>query len=338
VQSTPEHDLAEREIAPAKITTIGDLVAHFRQNELIDCGDDGKAHSTRQRCASVLNKWVLGCWKDTSLDDVRTVAVESWLRELPLSRGTKAKIRKTMGLLFNHAIRWEFASRNPISGPVRGSGVRQSDKRERIPEILDAREFRRLEAALPLRERLMVWLAVSTGLRRGELAGLRWDDVDFDRQTVLIRRSVVDQVVGRVKTEASHRPLPIDKRIVMLLQRWHSVSKFARPHNYIFATDSNRAGNKRGLQPVSLAKVMQYRIHPVATAVGVTIRIGWHTFRHTFANLLHRNGADVKVVQELLRHSSSRITMDIYAQAVTSEKRKAQNRIVSELHSKTRIA
>jgi integrase len=184
----------------------------------------------------------------------------------------------------------------------------------------------------------MVWLAVSTGLRRGELAGLRWDDVDFDRQTVLIRRSVVDQVVGRVKTEASHRPLPIDKRIVMLLQRWHSVSKFARPHNYIFATDSNRAGNKRGLQPVSLAKVMQYRIQPVATAVGVTIRIGWHTFRHTFANLLHRNGADVKVVQELLRHSSSRITMDIYAQAVTSEKRKAQNRIVSELHSKTRIA
>jgi len=46
-----------------------------------------------------------------------------------------------MGLLFNHAIRWEFTSKNPISGTVRGSGVRQSDKRQRIPDVLNEDEF-----------------------------------------------------------------------------------------------------------------------------------------------------------------------------------------------------
>src|ERR1035437_10207133 len=126
---------------------IGELVAHFREHELIDLGDEGKAYSTRSQSNSVLNKWVLPRWQCTRINEVRTIEVETWLRGLPLARGTKAKIRKTLGLLFNHAIRWEFTTRNLISGPVRGSGVRQSEKRERIPEVLTAEEFRRLEAA-----------------------------------------------------------------------------------------------------------------------------------------------------------------------------------------------
>jgi integrase len=313
-----------------KPVLIGELVAHFREHELIDLGDEGKAYSTRSRCNSVLNKWVLPYWQASKINEVRTVEVEAWLRGLPLARGTKAKIRKTLGLLFNHAIRWEFATRNPISGPVRGSGVRQSEKRERIPEVLSAEEFRTLKAALPLRERVLVCLALSMGLRRGELAGLRWEDVDFEQLTITIRRSVVDQVAGKVKTEASQRPLPMDVRIAELLQEWHSVSRYVESQDYIFATDSNRAGDQRGKQPVSLAKLMRCRIQPVASAVGITKKIGWHTLRHTFATLLHHNGEGIKVVQELLRHSSSRITMDVYAQAIDWEKRRAQSRVVSE--------
>ena len=121
---------------------IKELVEHFRAHELIDLGEEGKAYSTRHRCNSVLNKWILPRWHETRINGVRTIDVENWLRSLTLARGTKAKIRKTLNLLFNHAIRWEFAVRNPISGPVRGSGVRQSEKRERIPAVLTAEEFR----------------------------------------------------------------------------------------------------------------------------------------------------------------------------------------------------
>jgi integrase len=76
---------------------------------------------------------------------------------------------------------------------------------------------------------------------------------------------------------------------------------------------------------------MQYHIQPAAQRLGITKRIGWHTFRHTYTTLLHANGEDVKVVQELLRHGSSRITMDVYAQAVTPAKRKAQEKVVAML-------
>lgn len=56
-----------------------------------------------------------------------------------------------------------------------------------------------------------------------------------------------------------------------------------------------------------------------------------HTFRRTYTTLLHANGEDVKVVQELLRHGSARITHDVYAQAVTRAKRMAQGKVVSML-------
>jgi integrase len=309
---------------------IGQLVGHFREHELIDLGQEGKAYSTRNRCNSVLNRWVLPRWEGMRISDVRTIDVENWLRSLRLARGTKSKIRKTMNLLFNHAIRWEFSVRNPISGPVRGSGVRQSGKRERIPEVLTIDEFHRREAALALRERVLLCLALSLGLRRGELAGLRWQDIDFEQLTITVERSVVDQVVGRAKTEASERPLPMDSRIATLLRRWQSVSKFVNSRDYVFATDSNRAGDKRGKQPVWLAKVMKYRIQPAARAVGITKTIGWHTLRHSLATSLHQNGEDIKVVQELLRHSSCKITLDTYAQAVSADKRRAQSRVVQD--------
>jgi integrase len=79
-------------------------------------------------------------------------------------------------------------------------------------------------------------------------------------------------------------------------------------------------------------------IQPAAKRVGITKRIGWHTFRHSYTTLLHNNGEDVKVVQELLRHGSSRVTLDVYAQAVTPAKRKAQQKVVSMLRDQSKKA
>jgi integrase len=63
------------------------------------------------------------------------------------------------------------------------------------------------------------------------------------------------------------------------------------------------------------------------TKAGITKRVGFHTFRHTYTTLLTQNGEDVKVVQELLRHANSRITLALYAQAGMAEKRLAQSKV-----------
>jgi len=58
------------------------------------------------------------------------------------------------------------------------------------------------------------------------------------------------------------------------------------------------------------------------------LHLGWHTFRHTYSSLLKATHADIKVMQELLRHASSRVTLDTYTQAMTSDKREAQSAVV----------
>jgi integrase len=73
---------------------------------------------------------------------------------------------------------------------------------------------------------------------------------------------------------------------------------------------------------------MGYHIQPAAKKLSIEKRIGWHTFRRTYSTLLKDNGEDVKVVQELLRHSSTKMTLDVYAQALTPTKRAAQRKVV----------
>lgn len=71
--------------------------------------------------------------------------------------------------------------------------------------------------------------------------------------------------------------------------------------------------------------------------LGITKLIGWHTFRRTYASLLKSNGVDVKVVQDSLRRANARITMELYAQALTHDKRTAQTRVVQMILPKTTL-
>jgi site-specific recombinase XerD len=84
----------------------------------------------------------------------------------------------------------------------------------------------------------------------------------------------------------------------------------------------------KGKQPYWPDNLMKRHIQPVAKAIGIHKKIGWHTFRHSFGTLLKANGEDVKTVQELLRHANSRITLDVYTQSVNSNKRAAQSKVV----------
>ena len=76
---------------------------------------------------------------------------------------------------------------------------------------------------------------------------------------------------------------------------------------------------------------MRQCIHPELRNLGIGKRVGWHTFRHTYSTLLKAVGTDVKVMQELLRHASIRVTLDTYTQALTPAKRAAQTAVLVTL-------
>jgi integrase len=119
----------------------------------------------------------------------------------PLAPSTKAKIRNVMSVLFNHAIRqeWLEQGRNPILL------VRQGAKRQTIPEYLEPEELLALLSQLDHCFRVMVLLDAATERRRSELLALKWEDIDFERLQINVRRSIYLNVVGNCKTEASRR-------------------------------------------------------------------------------------------------------------------------------------
>jgi integrase len=292
------------------------LIAHYVERELAE-DNEKRAYSTKAAYKCYLDNWILPRWRFYLLDEVKTVAVEEWLSKLPMAAGTKAKLRNIMSAIFNHAMRHEWAEKNPISL------VRQSAKREAIPGFLDLAEISALLTELKHPYKQMVFLPAATGLRVSELLALKWGDINFDSLEISLNRGVVHQVIGNLKTEASCKPLPLDPDLAQSLLGWRQMAPFNRVHDWVFASPETR-----GKQPYWPENLLRRHIRPAAKRCGIDKPIGWHTFRHSYATHLKANGEDVKVVQESLRHANSRITLDTYTQALTPAKREAQTKVV----------
>jgi integrase len=269
---------------------------------------------------SNLENHIVPRWGDYPPGRVTTIEVEEWLKSLKLAPGSRAKVRNVLSMIFRHGMRWGWLTQNPIAM------VRVSSKRLRRPDILTAEEFRDLLAALPDRERLMGTICATTGLRIGEVLGLKWEDIDFTARTANVLRSYSDGAIGPCKTEISEQPVPLDDIVLEGLETWQPVCGYPEPGDWVFASD--HSFGKTPLWPDSLrSKTLQ----PIARRVGLKKRIGWHTFRRTYSSLLAETGNDVKVVQELMRHAKLSTTMEVYAQAGMEKKRVAQRKAVDVL-------
>jgi integrase len=297
--------------------TIDQLCEHFEQSEM-RLSISLWSVATVKTYRGYIRRWIKPRWGSRCLDEVKAVEVEAWLGGLNLARGSKAKIRNVLCVLFNHACRHELFDRNPIRF------VRQSARRRRAPDVLTGAEIKALVENLPLRERTLVLLAASTGLRQGELFGLKWRDIIFQHGELNVIRSIVCGVEGRCKTESSQKPVPMHPQLAAALIAWRQQCRFKAGDDWVFAS---RLHN--GRKPYWGSAIMRHYIQPVAEKLSIEKRIGWHTFRHTYCTLLRSLGVEFKVMQELMRHSSLRSTLDVYTQAVGPAKRVAQAAVLS---------
>jgi integrase len=318
--------------------TVAQLITHYRQHELSSndltinsshiTDVDEKRFSTIDTYEGYLRNWVLPRWGECVLSDVKTIHLENWLMSLRnwrdanlhLAPGTRAKIRAVMKTLFNHARRYELFHRNPVTL------VRQRGRRRKTPLILTIQDIRTLLAALDFREFVMVFLAATTGLRLSELFALQWQDIDFETLRIRVNRSIVKQRVGSCKTEASQDAIPLPPETAVVLHHWRARAIYSGQFDWIFASS-----HTQGKRPYWGAPIMRKKIKPIARKCGIPRLQGWHTFRHTYASLLHELGTNLKIVQELMRHRTIRTTLDGYVHAVTPSKRKAQKALLKRL-------
>lgn len=229
----------------------------------------------------------------------------------PISRSTARCIHRVLHAALSYAVRLQVIDRNPCDAVEVPKGGRPRPRYWR-PE--EAARF--LEAAKNDRLFALFHLALGSGLRRGELLGLRWMDVDLDRQSLTVSQVRVragDEIITKEpKTSGSLRSIALSPGVCETLMRHREAQSRERTlmgeayedHGLVFATVDGRP-----LNPDYIG--CQYFRRLISLA-GVP-QINFHGLRHTHATLLALRGVPLKTVSARLGHSSVKITGDIYS-------------------------
>lgn len=159
----------------------------------------------------------------------------------------------------------------------------------------------------------MYYIELATGLRRGELLGLKWQDIDWKNGIIKVRRQVA-RVDGQIveaplKTKNSYRAVTISQQAIEVLKqqkaKTHDQYVFPSPNGGPISPDSVNNMLKRVLDRAGIPKVR------------------FHDLRHTFATIALQNGVDIKTVSGMLGHFSAGFTLDTYAHVTTSAQKEA---------------
>ena len=228
-----------------------------------------------------------------------------------LNPATVRLCHATIRTALNDALRWGLAARN-VAQAVRPPRPERREMKTWTPE--EARRF--LEAAAGSRFEAAYRLALYCGLRIGELAGLKWEDIDLEAGRLQVRRTVqrvngLGLVVGEPKSAAGRRQVVLPAQVVEALRRRRLAQKEERllagprweESGHVFTTPTGKPLDPRALER-DLARWVRKAGLP---------RIRFHDLRHTCATLLLSQGVHPKVVQELLGHSQISITLGVYS-------------------------
>ena len=243
-------------------------------------------------------------------------------------RYTHTVLRKAL----KDACRWGLVARNvaDLANPPKLTKTRKWTTWSPV-------EIRTFLRAVKIDRLSSLWeLAVNTGMRRGELLGLRWDDVDLDSGTVAIRRALVvvgyEVVVSQTKTDRA-RSIALDPGTVAILKDWRRAQleeRLAWGPAWIDSGYVHTKENGESLHPDETSK----RFNRLVALAGVP-RIRFHDVRHTWASTALAAGVHPKIVAERLGHGSIQITLDTYSHVMPQQDRAAGELVASLYRSAT---
>lgn len=237
-----------------------------------------------------------------------------------LSPRTVQRLRDVLRNALNHALRWGLVQRN-VAALVDPPTVEDGDMH--VLTTAHARVL--LDAARGDRWEALYQVALSLGLRQGEILGLRWDDVDLDRRTLRIAYALqaVDGTLQLVKpkTKRSIRTLPLPSTLVGALDAHRARQADDRrgagerwqEHGLVFAT-----GVGTPIHPRNLVR----SFHQLLKRAGLP-PMRFHDLRHSCLSLLAAQGVPPRVAMEIAGHSDIRLTQNIYTHVLDESKQQA---------------
>ncbi|MGC1107575.1 MAG: site-specific integrase [Candidatus Acidiferrales bacterium] len=228
---------------------------------------------------------------------------------------TVLSVRNRLRKIFGVAKSWGYIAVNPAD-EVQLPAL--CDVREKI--VLTPEQMRRLLDELPEPHRTMALVAVLSGLRRGELFGLRWKSVDFSEGSILVCESNYHGQQSQPKTRASRRMVFVDSVVLEALRKIQPET--CDPNGYVFSS-----GRGTALNPENVRSRVLY---PACERAGIP-RVGWHSFRYTYTTWGNATGENIKALQNQLGHTDPKVTLSVYTQPQPEAQRRLASKIAEVL-------
>lgn len=328
-------------IDPSKMTFkafVGEWEEKYGRKEL--------GAKTLENYKHVLDKRLIPAFGHLRLDNITPMQVLNYMHSLDqdgsrsdgkegtLSSGTIDYIYRTLNNVLNRAVDWKLLRENPMSG------VKKPKVTTKEVSVYDPDEALKLFTALEKEQlmwRVMISLALTTGLRRGELLGLEWNMVRFEedgRCTISVKQNLTfvkggGFIVKEPKTKSSKREVSVPQALTPDLKAW----KLQAGKNRLTSGELWEGGERFFVfsswhgKPLNPSSVKTWWTRFTKRRKLKFIR--FHDLRHTSATLLINEGVHAKVIAERLGHANITTTMNIYGHVLKKADQEAANKFDS---------
>ena len=256
--------------------------------------------TTLQGYTSNMTKHLFPAFGNMRLDEITTDSVQQFLNNCAhLAQNTV----HTMFVLFSEIMDSAFEDRYIQNNPAKSKRITIPSTKKKERQALSPEQLRLIIAQISekltdVTERRLMALLLFTGMRRGEVMGLRWEDIDFEKRLIAVNRAVSyttnQPIISTPKTKSGKRVIPLDDQL----------ADFLMPHldtGYVIG----------GKEPPTLmvTRRLLRNLEKKIDMFGATP----HVFRHSYISALAEAGVDLKTIQQISGHSNVTTTMGIYA-------------------------
>jgi integrase len=274
-------------------------------------------YSTARNYRHMIRRHFLPFFGQIHLPEIGPTDVQMFLAEKSkrFAPWTVHQLRSILSKIFGTAQQWGYLQANPARGVQTPALV---ETRQRL--TLTPQQMRAMLGELSEPYRTMVLLAVLSGLRRGEIFGLRWKCVDLVEGSVLVAESSYEGHSSPPKTRASRRKVFVDAIVLEAFTQLRPAN--TQDNDLVFHTE-------RGT-PLNSNNVLNRVLHPACKRAGIP-QVAWHNFRYTYATWANPTGESIKALQAQLGHTDSRLTLSVYTQPMPAAQRELASKIARVL-------
>jgi integrase len=320
-----------RFVEPSKLT-----LKAFLHQWIENYAKENCAPRTLQGYEYIIEKHLVPALGKKTIDKIKPLDIQKYYTE-KLQRGrvdgkgglsarTVLHHHRLLHEALEHAVRWQIIPVNPaksVSSPKAKKAEMNVLTKEQIQTVLEHSKGKSYYH--------VVFLAIHTGMRRGEIFGLKWKDIDFENQLLSIRRTLQRiknkgyQLREATKTDGSRRSIALTDSVIQLLKQiQHQQEKdksllgtayddqdlvFANPHGKFLDMDNLTRYFSRMVKKLDVPYVR------------------FHDLRHCHATILMQQGVHPKIVSERLGHNSTKLTMDTYSHVLPNMQKEAAQKL-----------